>query len=271
MDTLRRELNDFNAEENRLLSLSEVEFEKNETILKISFIVLIVLAVGWSVVIYRFFNRAVLSPIYRLTDAAATLGSKYNYKPIPTEGNDEVAVLVNAFNKMQQDIVARTNSLKESKEEAEELARVKSDFLANMSHELRTPLNAVVGFSEMIEIGLAKDHDRDSLDDYAMKIRGSGMHLLRLINNILDLSKIQADQFELENVHFSLSEELQNFPSAFQAQAEENHVTIETNFHTANYNLYGDATRFRQVLYNLLSNAIKFGQGGKVSLSSTVE
>ncbi|MFD3263764.1 PAS domain S-box protein [Phenylobacterium ferrooxidans] len=153
--------------------------------------------------------------------------------------------------------------LQQAKAIAESASRTKSDFLASMSHEIRTPMNAIMAIADL----LAKTPLTPEQDKYVQIFRRSGDNLLNLINDILDLSKVEASQLDLEQTGFSLSDHLEKVIEMVAPRAQEKGLTLvcEIAPNVAN-DLMGDPTRLRQVLLNLLGNAIKFTQGGEVSL-----
>ena len=153
--------------------------------------------------------------------------------------------------------------LQQAKAIAESASRTKSDFLASMSHEIRTPMNAIMGISDL----LAKTVLTPEQDKYVQIFRRSGDNLLNLINDILDLSKVEASQLDLERTGFSLNDHLEKVMEMVAPRAQEKGLTLVCDITpgVAN-NLIGDPTRLRQVLLNLLGNAIKFTAAGKVSL-----
>jgi len=161
--------------------------------------------------------------------------------------------------------LARANEqLRVAKEVAEAASRTKSEFLANMSHEIRTPMNAIIGMADLLwETPLANDQR-----EYVRVFRGAGETLLNLINDILDLSKVEAGQLTLERIAFDLDELVENTCEflAPRAQAKGLKLTrrIQPDVPTR---LIGDPTRLRQVLVNLIGNAIKFTERGEVALS----
>jgi PAS domain S-box-containing protein len=154
--------------------------------------------------------------------------------------------------------------LQQAKAAAESASRTKSDFLASMSHEIRTPMNAVMGIADL----LAKTELTPQQDKYVQIFRRSGDNLLNLINDILDLSKVEASQLDLERTGFSLADHLEKVIEMVAPRAQEKGLTLVWEIAPGVSNdLVGDPTRLRQVLLNLLGNAIKFTPGGSVSLN----
>src|SRR5919106_290279 len=161
--------------------------------------------------------------------------------------------------------------LREAKERAELSDQAKSDFLANMSHELRTPLNAIIGFSEMLvdeKAGHLNPHQKEFLSD----ILKSGQHLLMIITDVLDLSKVASGKLELKPQNFSLREAIAETCAIVKPMADERNVTINVAAPCDNDIVTLDPLRFKQVLYNLLSNAIKYNyDNGNVKVAVSVD
>jgi len=144
----------------------------------------------------------------------------------------------------------------------------KSEFLANMSHELRTPLNAVIGFSEVLLQRMFGDLNAKQ-DEYLKDIYASGQHLLSLINDILDLSKIEAGRMELTPAPFHLPSALDNAVTLVRERAARHGIALELDLDPHLGEFVGDERKIKQVLLNLLSNAVKFTpEGGRISLKA---
>jgi PAS domain S-box-containing protein len=158
--------------------------------------------------------------------------------------------------------------LKQAKAVAESASRTKSDFLASMSHEIRTPMNAIMGIADL----LAKTTLTSEQDKYVQVFRRAGDNLLNLINDILDLSKVEASQLELERTGFSLMDQLEIVIEMVAARAHEKGLPLVCEIApNVPGDLVGDPTRLRQVLLNLIGNAVKFTERGEVSLHVTLE
>lgn len=160
------------------------------------------------------------------------------------------------------------DALRQAKEAAEETTRIKSEFLANMSHELRTPLNAIIGFSEVLKDGLIGDLSAEQLE-YVSDIFGSGHHLLSLINDILDLSKIEAGKMTLDLEPRNIDMLLNNSLCIIKEKAAAHHVQLYIDLGSGLGNATLDARKTKQIVYNLLANAVKFTpEAGRVSLKA---
>jgi PAS domain S-box-containing protein len=151
----------------------------------------------------------------------------------------------------------------------QEANRLKSDFLANMSHELRTPLNAVLGFSELL-IDKKVGELNDKQVEYLRDIHASGSHLLQLINDVLDIAKIESGKMQLSVESFAVSEVIEGLMNGLKPIADKKHVVILQELSPEIKRITIDKNKFRQILYNLLSNAIKFNrEGGTVTIKTS--
>ena len=148
---------------------------------------------------------------------------------------------------------------------AESASRAKSDFLTNMSHDIRTPMNAIIGFTTL---AAGNEEDKERVRDYLDKILASGNHLLSLINDILDMSRIESGKIHLEETEVNLSEVLHNLKSIVSGQVRTKQLELSMDaINVSDEDVYCDKTRLNQVLLNLMSNAIKFTPaGGTVSV-----
>jgi signal transduction histidine kinase len=156
--------------------------------------------------------------------------------------------------------------LEQKTRELQAASQHKSEFLANMSHELRTPLNAVIGFSEVLSARMFGDLN-DKQDEYLKDIHASGQHLLSLINDILDLSKIEAGRMELELTDFNLPATLDNALTLIRERAGRRGIALHMTSDERLEQVRADERKIRQVVLNLLSNAIKFTpEGGRIDV-----
>jgi two-component system cell cycle sensor histidine kinase PleC len=152
------------------------------------------------------------------------------------------------------------------KDRAEAANQAKSEFLANMSHELRTPLNAIIGFSELMEQALFGPLGSERYEEYAKDINGSGKYLLGVINDILDMSKIEAGQFSMDREQIDLCPLIKETVRVVSLQAAAKSITVETRI-ADTMSLVADRRAIKQIVINLLSNAVKFtGQGGRITV-----
>ncbi|MDZ7870215.1 MAG: ATP-binding protein [Rheinheimera sp.] len=257
------------------------------------FVLSILIAIGLPLLCYWLLIKYIFEPIKVLTEAKTAVGRGDLSTLLTVKKQDELGDMFAAFNVMVRQLrvyrereraykqqleekvqkrtqdLARANSnlasanqqLILARESAEQANRLKSVFLANMSHEIRTPLTAIIGFSEQAII----EQDHEQVTDYLKRVLRSGDHLLKLINDILDLSKIEADKLELSYVQFNFLQLIDDIyqQTKNQAQAKALDCVLELNYPLP-AQLRTDELRFRQVLLNLTSNALKFTQRGKI-------
>lgn len=189
---------------------------------------------------------------------------RWEMRPWKTEANEIGGVLLWMGNITHTKTVR--DELYESKEAAEAANRSKSTFLANMSHELRTPLNAIIGYSEMLSEEAQDDGYKEIASDLE-KIRGAGKHLLSLINDILDISKIEAGRMDLYIEAFDLNTLMLEIEATTTPLIEEKENRFSLRGEPNLGNMYADLTKVRQVLFNLISNAAKFTQQGEITFA----
>jgi signal transduction histidine kinase len=164
------------------------------------------------------------------------------------------------------ELETRNREIEDKSRQLEVASQHKSEFLANMSHELRTPLNAVIGFSEVLTDRMFGELN-EKQDEYLKDIHASGQHLLSLINDILDLSKIEAGRMELELADFHLPQAIDNALVLVRERALRRSITLEQSIDPRLGEIRGDERKVKQVLLNLLSNAIKFTpEGGRIGV-----
>jgi signal transduction histidine kinase len=204
---------------------------------------------------------SVIGPVQRTEARLAEIAAGDFSRHIEVQNRDELGALAENLNRMNDE-------LRGLYEELETVNRHKSEFLANMSHELRTPLNAIIGFSELLQQQLYGQLNERQLQ-YVDDVLQAGRHLLSLINDILDLSKVEAGRMELELEDVSLADVLQAGVTMHAERAARAGVKLELESDGGGLTLYADERKLRQVVFNLLSNAVKFTpRNGTVSVSA---
>jgi len=214
-------------------------------------------------------SRSLIGPIRRTESRLAEIAAGDFSRHLEVANRDELGALAVNINRMNDE-------LRRVYGELEAVSRHKSEFLANMSHELRTPLNAIIGFSELIQRQALGELNEDQLSCIADVVE-AGRHLLSLVNDILDLSKVEAGKMELELSEFSLREVIEAGLSLHTERADRIGVALDASFEPEDVTIRADERKVRQVVFNLLSNALKFTPpGGQVgvdarALNGTVE
>jgi two-component system sensor histidine kinase EvgS len=219
-------------------------------------------------IIYVLLNIKLLKPVERLIRQSEKLARKELDEEFRWEQNDEIGLLGQSFEQSRRALLLLFSDLAKAKDAAEAANRAKSEFLANMSHEIRTPMNAILGFTELLSSSV-KDEQQQS---WLQAIQSGGKSLLTLINDILDLSKIEAGKLEIQyhpvNPHTIFNEIRQIFAMRI---SEKNLEFITDIAKDIPESLLLDEARLRQVLFNLIGNAVKFTESGYIKISATCE
>ncbi len=236
---------------------------------------LLIILIGMLILAFFLANnlqKIISKPILDLSKLTRRISSEKNFDiKIERKSNDEIGVLYDDFNNMLQQIKTRDedrteteNKLLKAKIKAEEADKLKSAFLANMSHEIRTPMNAILGFSELLSsknIDLAENEK----NEYLNLIKSNGNNLLNLINDIIDISKIEADQLKIIKKECNINEVLNNLEKNYnelKKQQNKNNIEIRVKNAYSNYSILTDPLRLQQILSNLIDNALKFTDNG---------
>lgn len=212
-------------------------------------------------------------PLRRMAETTQRIASGDMTQRVEVSSKDEIGTLAASFNTMVRSLRARDRRLQAnrkmleaSNEELKKLDRRKTEFLANMSHELRTPLNAIIGFSEVLRDRCFGDLTTKQ-EEYVEDILESGRHLLTLINDILDLSKIEAGMMALERGYVDLEDLLKRSVVMIKERAGKSRIRISVETEDLPESVVIDERKVKQVIYNLLSNAVKFTpEGGRVGI-----
>jgi signal transduction histidine kinase/DNA-binding response OmpR family regulator len=223
----------------------------------------------------RSFEHLLLGPIDQLVNAIDDVRANRNYETIVNyKAKDQFYHLINSFNAMMLDLRASEaqisqamQALETARDQSEQSSIAKSQFLANMSHELRTPLNAILGYAELLIEDMDDTDQAEAIDDL-QKIRRSAHHLLTLINDILDLSKIEAGRMDVERHPFDVAALIDDVVETIKPLAAQKQNQIIVNIEPGLGSMVSDSVKVRQLLLNLLSNACKFTESGLISLSA---
>jgi signal transduction histidine kinase len=221
-------------------------------------------------------QRIISEPIMTLAHIMKTVSSEKDYGVrAEKHSKDELGILIDGFNEMLGQIQVRDRKLEEAvvefrraKEAAEAANLAKSNFLATMSHELRTPLNHIIGFTELV-IDKHFGELNEVQEEYLNDVLHSSRHLLSLINDILDLSKVEAGRLEFHPMSVNLKGLLENSLILFREKAVRHSVQLVMDVQEIPETITADERKLKQILYNLLANAVKFTpDGGRICLSA---
>jgi signal transduction histidine kinase len=245
------------AATNALIVANQTAFVDTER----TFVAVAVLSVVLAIVLGYALSWSVIGPIKRMEARLAAIASGDFSGHVDVPNRDELGALATNINQMN-------DQLGSVYKELESASRHKSEFLANMSHELRTPLNAIIGFSEVLREEMAGPLNA-SQRQYVEDVLEAGQHLLSLINDILDLAKVEAGRMELALVDVSILDTLESGLTMHEARASRNAITLNLTIDPDVGAVRADERKVRQVVFNLLSNAVKFTpSGGRVDVSA---
>lgn len=212
-------------------------------------------------------QSVISKPILALSNTARTVSDQKDYSlRVPEQNKDELGTLIASFNDMLSQIQKRDAELQKARDEAQRANQAKSHFLSFMSHELRTPLTAIIGFSEMLMTEVEEQGTQEWVDDLR-RIYDSGRYLLELINDILDISKIEAGKMDLHLETFPIGEVVRDLTGALRPIIEKKQNRLIIDCDAAAGSMHADMIKVRQCLLNLLSNANKFTDRGTITLT----
>jgi signal transduction histidine kinase len=255
--------------------LDEAFAQLNASLLRSAALLLLALVVA--VVASFILARRMTGPIEAIRASTTAIAAGAFDQRIGLRTGDELEDLASDFDRMserlqesyatlEQKVEDRTRQLADARDQLALASKNKSDFLANMSHELRTPLNAVIGFAEVLQQRLFGDVN-EKQEEYLRDIATSGKHLLSLVNDILDLSKVEAGKMELQPSVFSIQDTVESGAMMIREKAVRRSIALTTEVDPAITPVQADERKVKQVLFNLLSNAVKFTpEGGSIAV-----
>jgi signal transduction histidine kinase/DNA-binding response OmpR family regulator len=262
---------------------AQVVAQRNRTIMIVLFLIPIAI-----VLVYLMVNQLVRHPVERLADKAKKFAEGDMSVKIDVKTDDEIGILGKTFNymvdsvssfsqKLEEEVKRKSallnertrlmNLLERANKDLRELDKMKSTFLANMSHELRTPMNAIIGYTDLLIDGVdgpINEEQEKSLN----KVATNSRHLLQLINDVLDISKIEAGKMKINPKELDLRWLIESAAPTFEPQMRLKGITLTVDVPDELPHVYGDEARLKEVLINLLSNAIKFTHEGGITISA---
>jgi signal transduction histidine kinase/CheY-like chemotaxis protein len=264
---------------------AQVTAQRNRTIIIVIFLIPIAV-----VLIYLMANRLVRRPIESLAEKAKRFAEGDMSATVEVKTEDEIGILGKTFNymvesvssfskKLEEEIQRKTLLLNErtklmillerANKELRELDKLKSTFLANMSHELRTPMNAIIGYTDLLIDGVDGTINEDQ-EKSLKKVAVNARHLLQLINDVLDISKIEAGKMKISPKELDLKWLVESVLPTFEPQLKLKGLTLTVDMPEVLPLVYGDEDRIKEILINLLSNAVKFTQKGGITISARI-
>jgi signal transduction histidine kinase/CheY-like chemotaxis protein len=263
MNNLDQQFIAMQVAEDRLLGLRTRTIQRIHVWILGIIVVTAVLGVCWGIFAIILFTKGISDRVKRLEEDARRLTDGLPLTALP-DGDDEIARLGHTLQHSSVLLLERERELRTAKDDADRANRAKSKFLSRMSHELRTPLNAINGFSELLLERSVGDLNSEQ-DEYLRDIHSSGTHLLTLINEILDLAKIEAGRMELRLEETALAEIVDSAMATLKPVIERKRLDVTAALDPAVPRIRADKVRLKQILFNLLSNAVKFTpEGGQI-------
>jgi signal transduction histidine kinase/DNA-binding response OmpR family regulator len=224
---------------------------RQHLVVMLTFMLMLIIA---SSVLAMLLGRYISRPILELAAVARDISQRHDYGTrVINDSEDEIGVLRDGLNDMLSQIERRQRE----RDEADQRTREKSQFLANMSHELRTPLNAIIGFSEILQERLRERVDERE-EKFLENIHTSGQHLLGIVNDVLDLAKVEAGRMDVHPEEFSVEQAMEGVCHLMRGVSNRRRITLLLDVPKPLPRIQADAVKVKQVLYNLISNAVKF-------------
>ncbi|WP_341735167.1 ATP-binding protein [Microcoleus sp. CAWBG640] len=244
-----------------------VVMENAQGIEKGIIIISMLLSVAVAGIVAKRTSRAIAKPVISVTQVAEQVAAESNFDlRVPVTSQGEIGSLAVSLNHLIERVSGHTKELEQAKEVAVAANTAKSQFLANMTHELRTPLHAIIGYSQLL-LEEARDGGYKEFVPDLDKIEKAGAHLLSLVNDILDLSKIETGGMKLEIEEFDIASLVEKVASTAQPLVGKNGNVLEVECDRTAGTMHTDLGKLRQVLMHLLSNAAKFTKNGRVKVS----